>query len=54
MKYDVIIIRAGTGGIFAAYEWMKDKPAWKGAVLQGAESREKRRGPFNGDKGKTV
>ena len=33
MKYDVIIIGAGPGGIFAAYELMKKKPAegypWK-------------------------
>ena len=26
MKYDVIIIGAGPGGIFAAYELMKKKP----------------------------
>ena len=27
MNYDVIIIGAGPGGIFAAYELMKKKPA---------------------------
>lgn len=26
MNYDVIIIGAGPGGIFAAYELMKEKP----------------------------
>ena len=29
MKYDVIIIGAGPGGIFAAYELMKKKPDCK-------------------------
>ena len=28
MKYDVIIIGAGPGGIFAAYELMKKIPIW--------------------------
>ena len=29
MKYDVIIIGAGPGGIFSAYELVKRKPAGK-------------------------
>ena len=34
MKYDVIIIGAGPGGIFAAYELMKKKPDCKIAVFE--------------------
>ena len=34
MKYDVIIIGAGPGGIFAAYELMKKKPNCKIAVFE--------------------
>lgn len=33
MKYDVIIIGAGPGGIFAAYELMHNKPEMKVAVF---------------------
>lgn len=34
MKYDVIIIGAGPGGIFAAYELMKKKQEYKIAVFE--------------------
>ena len=34
MNYDVIIIGAGPGGIFAAYELMKKKPECKIAVFE--------------------
>ena len=34
MKYDVLIIGAGPGGIFSAYELMQRKPEWKVAVLE--------------------
>ena len=34
MKYDVIIVGAGPGGIFAAYELMQCKPEWKVAVFE--------------------
>ena len=34
MNYDVIIIGAGPGGIFAAYELMKEKPDYKVAVFE--------------------
>lgn len=36
MTYDVIIIGAGPGGIFSAYELMQRKPEWKVAVLEAA------------------
>lgn len=36
MKYDVLIIGAGPGGIFSAYELMQRKPEWKVAVLEAA------------------
>ena len=34
MNYDVIIIGAGPGGIFAAYELMKEMPDCKVAVFE--------------------
>ena len=34
MKYDVIIIGAGPGGIFAAYELMKKQPDCRIAVFE--------------------
>ena len=34
MKYDVIIIGAGPGGIFSAYELMKQRPELKTAVFE--------------------
>ena len=34
--YDIIIIGAGPGGFFAAYELMKQKPDLKVAVLRRA------------------
>ena len=33
MNYDVIIIGAGPGGIFAAYELMQQKPTMRVAVF---------------------
>ena len=33
MKYDVVIIGAGPGGIFSAYELMKLKPELKVVVI---------------------
>ena len=49
MRYDVIIIGAGPGGIFAAYELMKKKPECKIAVFEEGYPLEKRKCPINGD-----
>ena len=53
MTYDVIIIGAGPGGIFSAYELMRRKPEWKVAVLEAGNPLEKRRCPIDGDKVKS-
>ena len=42
MKYDVIIIGAGPGGIFSAYELMKKAPDLKVAVFEEGNTLEKR------------
>ena len=53
MKYDVIIIGAGPGGIFSAYELMKKGPELKVAVFEAGYSLEKRRCPIDGRKVKS-
>ena len=53
MKYDVVIIGAGPGGIFSAYELMKLKPELNVAVLEAGQSLEKRKCPIDGKKIKT-
>ena len=53
MNYDVIIIGAGPGGIFAAYELMQHKPQLKVAVFEAGHSLEKRHCPIDGKKIKT-
>ena len=53
MKYDVIIIGAGPGGIFSAYELMKKSPELKVAVFEAGYSLEKRRCPNDGKKVKS-
>ncbi|MBR4861808.1 MAG: FAD-dependent oxidoreductase [Firmicutes bacterium] len=53
MKYDVIIIGAGPGGIFAAYELMKCRPEMKVAVFEAGHTLDKRHCPIDGDKIKT-
>ena len=53
MNYDVIIIGAGPGGIFAAYELMQKKPELKVAVFEAGHALNKRRCPIDGDKIKT-
>lgn len=44
-RYDVIIIGAGPGGIFAAYELAKKAPELKVAVFEAGNSLEKRKIP---------
>ena len=53
MHYDVIIIGAGPGGIFAAYELMQHAPKLKVAVFEAGHPLEKRRCPIDGEKIKT-
>ena len=50
MKYDVIIIGAGPGGIFAAYELMQQKPTMRVAVFEAGHALDKRHCPIDGDK----
>lgn len=50
MNYDVIIIGAGPGGIFSAYELMMRKPDLKVAVFESGLPLEKRRCPIDGKK----
>lgn len=48
--YDIIIIGAGPGGIFAAYELQKLDPSLKTAVFESGHSLEKRKCPIDGKK----
>lgn len=50
MKYDVIIIGAGPGGIYSAYELMKLKPELKVAIFESGNPLEKRHCPIDGEK----
>ena len=50
MKYDVIIIGAGPGGIFSAYELVKNSPELKVAVFEAGHELGKRHCPIDGDK----
>ena len=50
MKYDIIIIGAGPGGIFSAYELVQQNPDLKIAVFEAGHPLEKRRCPIDGDK----
>ena len=53
MNYDVIIIGAGPGGIFSAYELVKTDPDLKVAVFEAGHELKKRKCPIDGDKIKT-
>ena len=46
--YDVIIIGAGPGGVFSAYELMEKKPDLKVAVFESGNELSKRKCPING------
>ncbi len=52
-QYDVIIVGAGPGGIFAAYELMHRSPEKRIAVYEAGYSLEKRRCPIDGEKVKS-
>ena len=53
MKYDIIIIGAGPGGIYSAYELTKDRSDLKIAVFEAGNPLEKRRCPIDGKKVKS-
>ena len=51
--YDVLIIGAGPGGIFSAYELTKKRPDLKIGVIEAGHTLEKRRCPIDGKNIKT-
>ncbi|MGN0374020.1 MAG: NAD(P)/FAD-dependent oxidoreductase [Butyrivibrio sp.] len=50
MRYDVIIVGAGPGGIFSAYELVKKMPELKIAVFEAGNELKNRKCPIDGDK----
>ena len=50
MKYDVIIVGAGPGGIFSAYELSEKHPGMKIAVFEAGNPLNQRHCPIDGDK----
>lgn len=50
MRYDVIIIGAGPGGIFSAYELTKQAPKLKVAVFEAGHELRRRKCPIDGTK----
>ena len=50
MNYDVIIIGAGPGGIFSAYELVQKRPELKIAVFEAGHALNKRNCPIDGEK----
>ncbi len=50
MNYDVIIIGAGPGGIFSAYELTRKAPHKRVAVFEAGSALHKRRCPIDGEK----
>ncbi|MBQ7895544.1 MAG: FAD-dependent oxidoreductase, partial [Oscillospiraceae bacterium] len=53
MDYDVIIVGAGPGGIFTAYELTKDNRDLKVAVFELGRELAKRKCPIDGKKVKS-
>ena len=53
MNYDVIIIGAGPGGIFSAYELTQQNPALKVAVFEAGHALSQRKCPIDGKKVKS-
>ena len=53
MKYDVLIIGAGPGGIFSAYELSRLAPNLKIAVFESGNKLEKRKCPIDGERVKS-
>ena len=54
MMYDVIIVGAGPGGIFSAYELVQKKPGLKIAVFEAGNPLSKRHCPIDGEKVKNL
>ena len=50
MKYDCVIVGAGPGGIFSAYQLIKRAPEMRIAVFEMGTELSKRRCPIDGDK----
>ena len=53
MQYDIIIVGAGPGGIFSAYELTKERPELKIAVFEAGHALERRNCPIDGDRVKS-
>ena len=53
MNYDVIIVGAGPGGIFSAYELIRLNPELKVVVFEAGHALDKRHCPIDGEKIKT-
>ena len=53
MEYDVIIVGAGPGGIFAAYELTRKNPDLKIGVFEAGHALDKRKCPIDGEKVKS-
>ena len=52
-QFDTIIVGAGPGGIFSAYELKKQDPSRTVAVFEAGHPLEKRHCPIDGEKIKT-
>ena len=53
MNYDVLLIGAGPGGIYSAYELLKKKPGTRVAVFEAGHELSRRHCPIDGDKVKS-